>query len=74
MTGDFKDESQDKDHVMDLSCNELFTVLHWRNTFKKKYDEIGESMIKKTILDSQLLENHLIFFTYHMIQVHFFPV
>ncbi|CAB3228586.1 unnamed protein product [Arctia plantaginis] len=41
VTGDFKDESQDKDHVMDLSCNELSTVLHWRNTFEKKYDEIG---------------------------------
>lgn len=27
---------------MDLSCNELFTLLHWRNTFKQKYVEVGE--------------------------------
>lgn len=41
VTGNFKDESDEKDHVMDLSCNDLLTLVHWRNTFKKKYIEVG---------------------------------
>lgn len=41
VTGDFKDESQNKDHVVDLSCNDLFILINWRNTFKDKYIEVG---------------------------------
>ncbi|XP_026724663.1 neuferricin homolog [Trichoplusia ni] len=41
VTGNFKDESDEKDHVIDLSCNDLFTLVHWRNTYKKKYIEVG---------------------------------
>ncbi|XP_034839586.1 neuferricin [Maniola hyperantus] len=41
VTGNFKDESSDKDHVLDLPCNDLLTILHWRQTFKQKYTYIG---------------------------------
>ncbi|XP_075969840.1 neuferricin [Anticarsia gemmatalis] len=41
ITGNFEDTSDDKDHVMDFSCNELFTLLHWRNTFTQKYIKTG---------------------------------
>lgn len=41
VTGKFNDESKNKDHVLDLSCSELLTILHWRNTFKGKYSYVG---------------------------------
>ncbi|KAJ8722533.1 hypothetical protein PYW07_003713 [Mythimna separata] len=41
VTGDFTDESNEKDHVMDLSCNDLLSLLQWRNTIKEKYPEVG---------------------------------
>ncbi|CAG4988588.1 unnamed protein product [Parnassius apollo] len=41
VTGDFKDESPLKDHILDLRCNDLLTLLHWRQTYKKKYTFVG---------------------------------
>ncbi|CAH2086212.1 unnamed protein product [Euphydryas editha] len=41
VTGDFKDESSNKDNVIDLSCDDLLTITHWRRTFKAKYKYIG---------------------------------
>ncbi|XP_063531827.1 neuferricin homolog isoform X1 [Cydia strobilella] len=37
ITGDFQDESEDKDNVLTLSCNELFNLINWKNTLKEKY-------------------------------------
>ncbi|XP_021185130.3 neuferricin homolog isoform X1 [Helicoverpa armigera] len=41
VSGDFQDESNERDHVMDLSCTEILTVINWRDTFKKKYKQVG---------------------------------
>ncbi|XP_061712522.1 neuferricin homolog [Cydia pomonella] len=41
ITGDFQDESEDKDNVLTLSCNELFNLLNWENTLKEKYSSVG---------------------------------
>lgn len=49
VTGQFNDESNDKDHVLDLSCNELMTILHWRDTFKKKYAYVGMYLTLKIL-------------------------
>ncbi|XP_047527616.1 neuferricin [Vanessa atalanta] len=41
VTGDFKDESSNKDHVLELSCDDVSTILHWRQTYREKYKFIG---------------------------------
>lgn len=41
ITGDFYDETKNKDHILDLKCVELFTILTWQDTFQKKYLQIG---------------------------------
>ncbi|XP_072943344.1 neuferricin [Epargyreus clarus] len=41
VTGKFKDESEEKDHILDLTCNELLTMLDWRKTFREKYPAVG---------------------------------
>lgn len=41
MTGDFKDESSNKDNVLDLSCDDLLQIINWRRTFRGKYKYIG---------------------------------
>ncbi|XP_023946888.2 neuferricin [Bicyclus anynana] len=41
VTGNFKDESNEKDHVLQLSCNEILTILDWRKTYKEKYTYVG---------------------------------
>ncbi|KPJ06246.1 Neuferricin [Papilio machaon] len=41
VTGNFNDESSMKDHVLDLSCNDLSTLLNWRKTYRKKYKFVG---------------------------------
>ncbi|XP_050345292.1 neuferricin [Nymphalis io] len=41
VTGDFTDESYNKDHVLELSCNDLSAILHWRKTYREKYNFIG---------------------------------
>lgn len=45
ITGDFHDESKNKDHILDLKCNEIFTLLTWQDTFTEKYVQIGMYMI-----------------------------
>ncbi|KAJ0180681.1 hypothetical protein K1T71_004085 [Dendrolimus kikuchii] len=50
ITGDFYDESKNKDHVLDLKCGDIFTLLRWQETFKEKYSEIG-------ILDGRYYDN-----------------
>ncbi|XP_068629483.1 neuferricin [Battus philenor] len=51
VTGDFKDESQLKDHVLDLPCNDLSTLLHWRQTYRRKYKFMG-------ILNGRFYDEH----------------
>ncbi|XP_045445389.1 neuferricin homolog [Melitaea cinxia] len=41
VTGDFKDESSNKDNVLDLSCDDLLQIINWRQTFRVKYKYIG---------------------------------
>ncbi|OWR46427.1 putative cytochrome b5 domain containing 2 [Danaus plexippus plexippus] len=41
VTGDFNDESSNKDYVLDLNCDDIFNILHWRRTFREKYEFIG---------------------------------
>ncbi|KAG6448337.1 neuferricin [Manduca sexta] len=41
VTGDFKDESENRDHTLDLSCDDLLTLVNWRSTFRKKYKYVG---------------------------------
>ncbi|KAL0842297.1 hypothetical protein ABMA28_014431 [Loxostege sticticalis] len=41
ITGNFKDEGQDKDHILDLTCDELMVLLNWKKTFKEKYKQVG---------------------------------
>ncbi|XP_063821959.1 neuferricin [Ostrinia nubilalis] len=41
ITGDFKDEGPEKDHVLDLTCDELLVLLNWIKTFKEKYKHVG---------------------------------
>ncbi|XP_026757822.1 neuferricin homolog [Galleria mellonella] len=42
VTGDFQDESSNKDHILDLTCNDLFTLLNWKDTLREKYNEVGK--------------------------------
>ncbi|XP_012549422.1 neuferricin homolog [Bombyx mori] len=51
ITGDFRDETKEKDHVLDLKCSDLSALLHWKQTFKQKYTEIG--LLKGRYYDSQ---------------------
>ncbi|CAH2241175.1 jg3241 [Pararge aegeria aegeria] len=41
VTGNFKDESSNKDNVLDLPCSDLLSILDWRQTFKQKYTYVG---------------------------------
>ncbi|KAM3963082.1 neuferricin homolog [Aphomia sociella] len=41
VTGNFEDESAEKDHILDLSCNDLFTLRNWKDTLKEKYKQVG---------------------------------
>ncbi|XP_013195554.1 neuferricin [Amyelois transitella] len=41
ITGDFKDESANKDNVLDLSCDDLFTLTNWKETLREKYLPVG---------------------------------
>ncbi|XP_041977157.1 neuferricin homolog isoform X2 [Aricia agestis] len=41
ITGNFRDESADKDHVLDLTCDNILNLLKWRRTFREKYIYIG---------------------------------
>ncbi|CAH0406359.1 unnamed protein product [Chilo suppressalis] len=41
-TGDFKDESTNKDHILDLTCDELLVLLNWKKTMKEKYRYVGK--------------------------------
>ncbi|CAH2073500.1 unnamed protein product, partial [Iphiclides podalirius] len=41
VTGNFKDESHLKDHVIDLPCNDLLTLVNWQQTYRKKYKFLG---------------------------------
>ncbi|XP_059056988.1 neuferricin homolog isoform X2 [Achroia grisella] len=41
VTGDFKDESLYKDHILDLPCNDLLTLKNWKDTLRDKYKEVG---------------------------------
>uniref|UniRef100_A0A1E1WVG0 Cytochrome b5 heme-binding domain-containing protein n=1 Tax=Pectinophora gossypiella TaxID=13191 RepID=A0A1E1WVG0_PECGO len=40
VTGNFRDESKNKDHVIDLSCDDLLSLLHWKDTLKEKYKPV----------------------------------
>ncbi|CAK1545206.1 unnamed protein product [Leptosia nina] len=42
VTGNFKDESEDKDHILDLKCDNIFSIMHWRKTFREKYSYVGK--------------------------------
>ncbi|CAG9783917.1 unnamed protein product [Diatraea saccharalis] len=41
ITGNFKDNSVNKDHILDLTCDELITLLNWKTTLKEKYRHVG---------------------------------
>ncbi|XP_053625582.1 neuferricin [Plodia interpunctella] len=66
ITGDFQDESANKDHILDLSCDDLFTLTNWRETLKEKYAPVGvligryyDAHGKETEYLKQFLEKHL---------------
>ncbi|KAI8434741.1 hypothetical protein MSG28_003262 [Choristoneura fumiferana] len=40
ITGDFQDESEDRDNVLTLSCDESINLINWKNTLKEKYGSI----------------------------------
>ncbi|XP_073943403.1 neuferricin homolog [Choristoneura fumiferana] len=42
ITGDFQDESEDRDNVLTLSCDESINLINWKNTLKEKYGSIGQ--------------------------------
>ncbi|KAJ2952913.1 hypothetical protein O0L34_g7279 [Tuta absoluta] len=41
ITGNFRNENEDRDHVIDLTCDELFGLVQWKATFKQKYKLVG---------------------------------
>ncbi|XP_022120434.2 neuferricin [Pieris rapae] len=41
VTGNFKDESEEKYHVLDLKCDDIFAIINWRKTFREKYLYVG---------------------------------
>ncbi|CAF4938422.1 unnamed protein product [Pieris macdunnoughi] len=41
VTGNFKDETDEKDHVLDLKCDDIFAIINWRKTFREKYVYVG---------------------------------
>ncbi|XP_026329634.1 neuferricin homolog [Hyposmocoma kahamanoa] len=41
ITGNFQDESNNKDHVLDLTCNQLSSLQDWEHTFRSKYKYVG---------------------------------
>lgn len=42
ITGNFDDESSEKDHILDFPCNDILSILQWRHTFKQKYTYVGK--------------------------------
>ncbi|XP_038215706.1 neuferricin [Zerene cesonia] len=41
VSGNFEDESEDKDHILNLKCDDIFAIMHWRKTFHDKYKYVG---------------------------------
>lgn len=41
ITGNFNDESDNKDHVLDMTCDELLGLANWKKTIKEKYGIVG---------------------------------
>ncbi|CAG4911911.1 unnamed protein product [Colias eurytheme] len=41
VSGNFNDESEDKDHILNLKCDDIFAIMHWRKTFREKYKYVG---------------------------------
>ncbi|XP_050670462.1 neuferricin homolog [Leptidea sinapis] len=42
VTGDFQDSSEKRDHILDLKCDDLFAIINWKQTFRKKYLYVGK--------------------------------
>lgn len=42
ITGNFTYDGKDRDHVIDLPCDDLFALKNWLDTYKKKYIYKGE--------------------------------
>ncbi|CAG9114596.1 unnamed protein product [Plutella xylostella] len=42
ISGNFSDTSADRDHVLDLTCDDIFVLMNWRDTFKQKYTRKGK--------------------------------
>ncbi|KAL4714563.1 hypothetical protein ACJJTC_006609 [Scirpophaga incertulas] len=41
ISGNFMDESENKDHILDFTCDELINLLNWKKMLTEKYNYVG---------------------------------